>query len=156
MLIYKSSRSISSDACSFSGHALFDILRAHPKTDLSEWLKLFIGNYMDQLETTYESIHPTIKNILQYIDGHYAEEMSLKAFSNTFNVSTAYLGRLFKKTTGDMFSNYLNRIRIEKSKELLAQTTLKSNQISTMIGFTNVTYFSNIFKKFVGVYPLDC
>ncbi|QTH43645.1 helix-turn-helix domain-containing protein [Cohnella sp. LGH] len=75
--------------------------------------------------------------------------------SNTFNVSTAYLGQLFKKTTGDMFSNYLNRIRIEKSKELLAQTTLKSNQISTMIGFTNVTYFSNIFKKFVGVYPIE-
>ncbi|WP_391572447.1 response regulator [Cohnella sp.] len=138
-----------------TGHALFDILRAHPKTDLSEWLKLFIGNYMDQLETTYESIHPTIKSILQYIDGHYTEEMSLKTLSNTFNVSTAYLGQLFKKTTGDMFSNYLNRIRIEKSKELLAQTTLKSNQISTMIGFTNVTYFSNIFKKFVGVYPIE-
>ncbi|MBP1991503.1 response regulator transcription factor [Paenibacillus eucommiae] len=138
-----------------TGHALFDILRTHQKTDLSEWLKLFIGNYMDHLEMTYENIHPTIKTILAYIDDHYAQEMSLKTLSDTFNVNAAYLGQLFKKTTGDMFSNYLNRIRVEKSKELLAQTTLKSNQISTMIGFTNVTYFSNIFKKHVGVYPIE-
>ncbi|QJD86269.1 helix-turn-helix domain-containing protein [Cohnella herbarum] len=138
-----------------SDHALFDILRMHRIADMTVWLKSLITDYMDSLEHAYDNIHPLVKTVLQYIDKNYAQEMSLKTLSATFNINAAYLGQLFKKTTGEIFSNYLNNVRIQKSKELLAATQLKSNQIATAVGFVNVNYFSNVFKKLTGVYPIE-
>jgi len=138
-----------------SDHALFDILRMHRIADISIWLKSLIADYMGSLEHAYDNIHPSIKAVLQFINKNYAQEMSLKTLSATFNINAAYLGQLFKKATGEMFSNYLNNVRIQKSKELLAHTQLKSNQIATAVGFVNVNYFSNVFKKLEGVYPIE-
>lgn len=102
-----------------------------------------------------EAAHPTVLKLIDYIDRNYAEEMSLKTLSDIFNLNSAYLGQLFRKTTGDMFSVYLNRIRIEKSKRLLEESHLKMGEIAAAVGFSNVQYFSNVFHKLVGIYPTD-
>jgi len=99
--------------------------------------------------------HPMVLKLIEYIDRNYAEEMSLKTLSDTFNLHAAYLGQLFRKTTGEMFSNYLSRVRIEKSKRLLAETHMKTGEIAAAVGFSNVQYFSNVFHKLEGIYPTD-
>ncbi|MFD0712675.1 response regulator [Paenibacillus sp. GCM10027626] len=102
-----------------------------------------------------DDAHPAIMKVIEYIDEHYSQEMSLKTLSHHFNMNAAYLGQLFKKATGDMFSNYLNRIRIEKAKQLLAESQLKASEIASAVGFSNLQYFSNVFFKYTGFYPTD-
>ncbi len=99
--------------------------------------------------------HPAIMKVVAYIDQHYSQEMSLKTLAHHFNMNAAYLGQLFKKATGDMFSNYLNRIRIEKAKQLLTESHLKASEIAIAVGFNNLQYFSNVFYKYTGTYPTN-
>ncbi|GBF74391.1 DNA-binding response regulator [Paenibacillus sp. 598K] len=102
-----------------------------------------------------EAAHPTVLKLIDYIDRNYAEEMSLKTLSDIFNLNAAYLGQLFRRTTGDMFSVYLNRMRIEQSKRLLEESHLKMGEIAAAVGFSNLQYFSNVFHKLVGIYPTE-
>ncbi len=60
---------------------------------------------------------------------------------------------LFKERTGEKFVDYLNRVRIEKSVELLTTTNMKMYQIAKNVGYDNVKYFFKIFKKVMGVTP---
>jgi len=71
------------------------------------------------------------------------------------NMSPCYFSVMFKKETGQNFINYLTNIRIEKAKELLRSTNLKSYEIAYQVGYDNPTYFSTVFKKLTGMTPLD-
>ena len=69
-----------------------------------------------------------------------------------FNYSSAYLGKLFKNTTGESFNTYLDKVRIQKAKELLMKD-IKVYKVAEHVGYTNVDYFFSKFKKYVGVSP---
>lgn len=83
------------------------------------------------------------------------KEISLKTLSASFHINAAYLGQLFKRETGELFSNYLNNLRIEKAKAMLISTDMKECDIIAKVGYTNINYFSNLFKKKTGVYPTE-
>ena len=72
-----------------------------------------------------------------------------------FNINTSYLGQLFKNETGEMFTNYLNQVRIEKARELLLKTNLKINEITEKVGYLNQSHFFRNFKKLTGVSPAE-
>jgi two-component system response regulator YesN len=98
---------------------------------------------------------PVIGQILAKIHENCAEELSLKSLSAKYNIHPVYLGRLFQKETGDSFSEYLNRFRIERAKELLGNPALKVNEIARMVGYWEMGYFYKQFKKHVGVSPTE-
>jgi two-component system response regulator YesN len=100
-------------------------------------------------------ISPVIKQILHYINISYAEEFSLKTLGQTYNIHPVYLGQLFQKEMDQTFSEYVNRFRIEKAKELIKQTTLKTPSIAKAVGYWEAGYFYKQFKKYVGVSPTD-
>jgi len=81
--------------------------------------------------------------------------LSIKTISYSFNISAAYLGKLFKQETGESFSRYLNNLRIEKAKDLLRSTNIKANKIALEVGYSDSNYFYNIFKKYTGMYPSE-
>lgn len=108
--------------------------------------------YVEQ-HSNSNTMNPMIMRVLDYIQTNFSENMSLKTLSQQFNISQIYLGRLFKSETGFLFTEYLSNFRLEKAKELLANTDMKSNDIAFEIGFNNSNYFANVFKKRVGVYP---
>jgi two-component system response regulator YesN len=70
------------------------------------------------------------------------------------NYSTAYLGQLFKNKTGEYFNTYLDRVRIQKAKELLGQG-MKVYEAAERVGYTSVNYFHSKFKKYEGRSPSD-
>lgn len=96
-----------------------------------------------------------VDRTIDYIGAHYDEPISLKQIAGLCDINTSYLGQVFRKTTNESFTNYVNRYRIEKAKELLAQTTLKVYEISEKVGFTDYHYFLKIFKKITGFVPTD-
>ena len=106
-------------------------------------------------EQPEEKWNHVVDRTLAYIDAHYHEALSLKQIANACCINTSYLGQIFKKTTGESFTNYVNSYRIQKAKELLAQSSLKVYEIAEKVGFTDYHYFLKIFKKVAGVLPKE-
>ena len=119
--------------------------------ELINWLKSVVSQAIDYLQSEYNNVNPIIRRILCYISNNYSKDLSLKILSSSFNVNAAYLGQLFKKETGEVFTNYLNSVRIEKAKELFMKTNYKTNEILEMVGFTDANYFYTTFKKITGL-----
>lgn len=96
-----------------------------------------------------------IKRIVEYVDGHYREHLSLELLAGKFNISLSYLSRQFKAETGISFSQYLTDKRIVYAAYLLEHTGLSMTEISEMAGWQDVFYFSKVFKKHRGISPLN-
>lgn len=94
-----------------------------------------------------------VRNALAYIDAHYTEKLTLTELAQKVYVSQWYLSKLLNKYAQQSFNDILNGRRVEKSKELLRDPSLRIHEISDMMGFGEVTHFSKIFKKICGVSP---
>jgi len=93
-----------------------------------------------------------IKQVEDFIRRHSNENLKLETIAELFNYNSSYLGKLFKTHTGEYFNTYLDKVRIEKAKELLAQG-LKVHQAAERVGYASVDYFHTKFKKYEGVSP---
>ena len=90
---------------------------------------------------------------IQYIDSHYAEELSAAEVANACYISESYLSKLFRKKLDTSFSEYLNFVRIEKAKALLVNTNYMIYEIAEQTGFNTDKYFTMVFKKLTGISP---
>jgi YesN/AraC family two-component response regulator len=90
------------------------------------------------------------RNAVRYIEEHYNERLTLTDVAQNVYVSQWHLSKLISRYTNQSFNDLLNSVRIAKAKELLANPCLKIWEISEMVGFSDVTHFSRIFKKLEG------
>ena len=104
------------------------------------------------LNTTGLSIEKAVK-IKDYLDLHYAEDITLDDLATNVGYSKNYLCRIFRESTGNTINFYLNNARINKAVELLAGTDMDVAKISGVVGYNNVFHFIKTFKKLVGVSP---
>ncbi|SDX15046.1 response regulator transcription factor [Paenibacillus sp. CF384] len=93
-----------------------------------------------------------IKKMLDLIQRNYVENLKLDTLAAVFNYNSAYLGKLFKNETGEYFNTYLDKVRVEKAKELLSQG-MKVYLVAEKVGYSNVDYFHSKFRKYVGSSP---
>ncbi len=91
-------------------------------------------------------------NAIQYINSHYFEEINLETLAGKIFVSPYYLSHLFRAEMGVTFSDYLNKIRISRAKELLMEGR-SVEDVAERTGFNDGNYFIKIFKKYVGLTP---
>jgi len=96
-----------------------------------------------------------INKVKEYLKQNYSSQVTLEEIAVKVSVSKNYLCKIFKQEEGKSVWNYLTEIRIEKAKELLKNSDMKSYEIATMIGYDSMYYFSNIFKKYVGISPME-
>jgi two-component system response regulator YesN len=89
-----------------------------------------------------------------YIDAHYANpDLSLNEVAARVNLSPSHFSTVFSHETGETFKEYLTRLRIDRAKELLRTTGLKSFEVAYQSGYNDPHYFSFIFRKNTGVSP---
>ena len=84
---------------------------------------------------------------------NYYEELSLKTLSQKYKINSSYLGQLFAKEVGYSFSEYLNKVKNMKAKDLILNTNMKINDIAKEVGYLDTSYFYRKFKNFYGVSP---
>lgn len=118
-------------------------------------LNNMIKHRQSKLEETDDSISPIILKLLRNIEKNYSEDLNLKEISETYNINSIYLGQLFQKETGILFSDYLNNFRVNKAKNLLVETSLKAAEIGELVGYANKNYFYRKFKDIVGITPSE-
>lgn len=92
-----------------------------------------------------------VKHALAYIGEHYEQKLTLGEVAEKTYVSQWHLSKLLNRHTGQSFSDILNRVRIEKAKELLKDPSLRIGTISEQVGFLDMAHFSRVFKKQEGV-----
>lgn len=107
--------------------------------------------YLSELEQQNE--RNTMYKVIQYVDREFRSKLKLQDLARQFHINSTYLGQLFRKETGQGFSEYLNAKRIEEAKSLLKRTQLKISDIAMQVGFSNTDYFIDKFKLIVGVVP---
>lgn len=97
-----------------------------------------------------------LKTAVDFIDSHYMEEdMSLNKAANAANVSANHFSALFSQNMGQTFIEYLTNLRMNKAKEYLRCTSMRSREIAGEIGYKDAHYFSYLFKKTQGMTPSD-
>jgi YesN/AraC family two-component response regulator len=96
---------------------------------------------------------PVISRAKAYIQEHQTEDLRLGQVAKAVNTSLFYFCKIFKKATGLNFTDYLSRIRIEKSKNLLLNPNLRVSEIAFEVGFQSLTHFNRVFKRAAGQSP---
>ncbi len=128
-------------------------------SSLMDLLKTFegiIGDFQSlAADSQYGRYNPIIKRIIDYLLGHYPENISLASMAVLFHVNKSYLCQLFKQETGENFNDYLTKIRIEKAKELLLNSENNINTVGNSVGFSNPSYFAQVFKSLAKITPSE-
>ena len=100
-----------------------------------------------------ESNRAVTERILDYLDHHYQEHLSLQDVCDYVGFSRGYVCRILKNDTGETFVSLLNKIRIEKAKEMLATHQYKVYEVAEATGFSNYAYFYQAYRKYTGLSP---
>jgi two-component system response regulator YesN len=97
-----------------------------------------------------------IRKAKEYLEHHYANpELSLNEVAAQANLSASHFSVVFSQETDQTFKEYLTEIRINKAKELLRMTSLRSADIAYQVGYNDPHYFSSVFKKNTGLSPME-
>lgn len=94
-----------------------------------------------------------VRKAIYYIHNYYHQDISIDDLCSKLNINKSYFCNLFKKSTNQTFSNFLNYFRVEKSKKLLADPSLSLLDIALEVGFTNQNYYTIVFKKITNQTP---
>lgn len=139
------------------------LLKPSNMTELEEALKAMTGCLRKKEITGEEAAQESalaagsfvVKNALQYIEEHYNEKITLTQVAEKTYVSQWHLSKLLNKEEGKNFSEILNCIRIRHAKELMKEPAYRLADIAELVGFTDVTHFSRVFKKMKGFLQMN-
>jgi two-component system response regulator YesN len=138
----------------------FEFLKAIENSSTLEELlhhfKLVLREIKRINDTTKKSRYsPIINQVLSYIGNQYHQEITLSSVATHVHLNKSYLCQLFKEETGQNFNDYLTGIRINKAKELLQSPDYNVYTVCDLVGFSNPSYFGQVFKNLVGMTPSE-
>ena len=96
-----------------------------------------------------------IRSVVNYINQHLSSELSLAALASEFGKNASYLSSEFKKEVGDTLTTYINKHRILASLRYFNTTDMSVAEVSNAVGYTDMGYFSRLFRKYVGQSPRE-
>lgn len=137
------------------------------KDDLSNYL--LVKGYIYQLLHCLEKLfvrtddkkiinnqnYANLQDILDYIDDHYSENLSLQEISDKFNYSVSYIVKTFKKYSNTTFKDYLTHTRLINGESLLLNSRKSITNIALDLGFSSVKAYNNSFKNIYQVTPKE-
>ncbi|MGN0779141.1 MAG: helix-turn-helix domain-containing protein [Aristaeellaceae bacterium] len=98
-------------------------------------------------------LHPAAAAMAEYLHEHYTQPLSLRVLSERTGYTPQYLCSLFHRETGMSPNVYLQKIRVEHSCRLLAETCLGVAKIAQSVGYADLKHFSSIFRRYTGLSP---
>ncbi|NMB02450.1 MAG: response regulator [Firmicutes bacterium] len=124
--------------------------------ELKKWVESFLLDINELIESRQQGgVEKLISTMKAYVDEHYRSGVSLNMLAERLNMSSSQLSKLFYEYVGENFSDYVNKLKGQKAKELLKGTDKRIYEIADYLGFSDTHYFSAWFKRTVGVSPTD-
>ncbi len=96
-----------------------------------------------------------VQAICEFVVDHVEAGTTLDDVATALHLSRDYAGRVFRKKTGLAFVEYVTQVKMERAKQLLASGQYKNYEVSDRLGYKTPDYFTSLFKKYVGVTPLE-
>ena len=118
--------------------------------ELSEMLNRFMTLTFDRPDIRHKDI---IARTVKYISDNYMHHITLEDTARKIFVSPSYLSRIFSSEMNVSFTDYLSDMRVQKSCMLLRGDTISVSEVSSLVGFSDQSYFNKVFKKKTGVTP---
>lgn len=97
--------------------------------------------------------HPAVKKLVEYVDEHYSEHINLGSLCKDMNFSLPYISMRFSEDMGISFQRYLQKVRIEQSCRLLAETEEKITHIANNVGYGDIKFFGKVFREIMDMTP---
>ncbi|BFH68421.1 DNA-binding response regulator [Paenibacillus dendritiformis] len=134
-------------------HGIEKIYRAEDIRDIQKIINEYVLRLEDKYANSEASCNREIAYITKYIEDHYGDDLSLDSLAAKVYLSPHYLSSMFKKTMGCGLNKYIKNVRMRKAKELLTSTHLKVSDISSAVGYRDVSYFCQNYRDFYGRTP---
>lgn len=80
-------------------------------------------------------------------------KITLEEVADHLYLNSSYFSRLFKKETGETFVEYMTRMKMERAREMLSDTSAAVEEVALALGYDNRSYFVKLFKKYYGISP---
>lgn len=128
---------------------------------LEEYIRTFeeyILEVADQKERQrhLDRFSPAVADTVKYLEKHFPEPVTIEKVAESLGKSANYLSSIFKRETGNSFTDYLLRLRMEEASRLLQNTSLPVKKVAEQVGYSDYVYFSKLFKKTFGCSASDC
>jgi len=130
-----------------------EIGQLHTRDDFFVWLKKYLEIIAQMFQGNSAGFSLAVRRCLEFLDEHYGDNIGLNHLARLVDLNPAYLSFLIKKETGKSFSEHLVERRMVKARDLLNQGNLNVSEVANRVGYENVRYFSEVFRKFEGVTP---
>lgn len=123
---------------------------------LSQWFVDYLSHIAAKLsEITVSSKRSEVIKAQQYVLQNVSERITLEDMASYLNLNSSYFSRLFKRETNQNFIEYVNRVKLQKAKELLQHSKMTVEEISDSLGYSNKSYFIKLFRRDVGTTPRE-
>jgi len=139
-----------------SKESLIDkLLKCETATEIKYEINNILKEACDRINESQTSHNKQlIEDIIKYIDTQYYDiDLNVSKIADHFQMNLSHLSKFFKKQTGQGLLDYINKVRIEKAKEILKEEVLSIKDVSAKVGFYNSNAFIRVFKKYEGVTP---
>ncbi len=121
--------------------------------DLSVWAEDTARFFFSEVFSGFSYLSATAAQAVAYLSDHYMDKITLHELASTLFVSDSYLSKLFRQELGISFTEYLNKIRVDRSIDLIREGKHSLLEIAGMVGFDDQSYFTKVFKRYTGVTP---
>ena len=126
------------------------------REQLKENLMMLLAEYSEAFRRNlYRSDEVVIQKAKQYISEHCQDDISLDEVAESVFLTPVYFSRFFKEKTGENFSKFVTRMRMEKAIDLLRHGKYKIYEVAKAVGYKNAKYFSKLFKEYTGFLPRE-
>ncbi len=124
------------------------------REDFLKYAMALLSLQQSRMNTAIES-EDIIGRAKKFVDENYRENIDRDDVAAVAFVTPNYLSKLFRNNMGMNLREYINQLRIEEAKRLLLSTTMSVSEIASYVGYYNISYFSTVFHKVIGVSPVD-
>lgn len=139
-----------------NGKQLQEIEAAENIAQLNALMPRMIRNYCLLVQTySRERYSGIVRDVLNFVDFHYMEPLSLESLSKKYAVNKNYLSTRFHKEVGMTVTDYINLTRVRRSLKLLSGTAMSMPEIAERCGFSDANYYTRTFRKIHGTTPTE-
>jgi len=136
-----------------------NIMQSVLSADTMENLQRIIMETLNRLISIFENNNsnqnPIIRKVLTYINENLQGDISLKHMGYEFNINSNYLGQIFRKETGESYTNYVNDIRVQTARKMLEESLKPAADIAAAVGFLDPNYFYRVFREKMNCTPTE-
>lgn len=108
---------------------------------------------LGELNVSAEESKSTIEEVVEYIKIHFLEDISLTELAKQYHFEISNFSRMFKRCTGENYTDYVSKLRVEYAKRFLSDTTRSIEEITEMVGYKSTRYFRDLFMEYTGQTP---